>query len=274
MMVFSTFCFTVNVLLIRTIAVFEPVDVWLVTCMRFVVGLALLAAVYRRETQFLRVFARPKLAGRGVIGGLGVYTYYLTVVHLGPGRATFINNIYIALAGLFAVWILRERFRGALAVGSLLALAGLALLTNAFGGGSHAPLYDLIAVAGAGASAYVVITIRQLHAEAERTPTIFAAQCLYGTLICSIPAIVHLTSASPVAWALMTAAGLCAGFGQLAMTGAFRHLPVGEGSLLQILVPVGIAIGGYAFFHEHFSTHELAGAALILVGTVFTLARK
>jgi drug/metabolite transporter (DMT)-like permease len=274
LMLFSTVCFTTNVLLIRTVGEFETVNVWLVSCMRFAVGLALLSAVYWRATQFRRVFTRPKLAGRGFVGGIGVYTYYLTVVHLGPGRATFINNIYIALAGLFAVWILRERFRSALAVGSILALTGLALLTNAFTGGSHATRYDLLAIAGAFANAYVVITIRLLHAEGEHTATIFAAQCTYGALLCAIPVAMHMTAPSPIAWTLMAGAGLCAGVGQLAMTGAFRHLPVGEGALFQILVPVGIATGGYVFFREHFAPHELIGAALILIGTVFTLLRR
>ncbi len=51
------------------------------------------------------------------------------------------------------------------------------------------------------------------------------------------------------------------------MTRAFRDLPVGEGSLLQMFVPLGIAVGGALFFREHFLPHELLGAFLILVGS-------
>jgi drug/metabolite transporter (DMT)-like permease len=120
----------------------------------------------------------------------------------------------------------------------------------------------------------VVVTIRLLHAEGEHTSTIFAAQCVYGLLICGIPALRHLQSVSTVAWLLLAAAGVCAAAGQLSMTRAFRDLPVAEGSLLQILVPLGIAAGGYAFFHERFAPHELVGAALILGGTAFTVIRK
>jgi drug/metabolite transporter (DMT)-like permease len=156
--------------------------------------------------EFPHLFRNPKLASRGLLGGGGVYAFYLTVVHLGAGRATFINNTYVIFGGLMAVWMLGERFRVNLAIGSVAALAGLALLTNAFGAQSHAGLYDLLAVITAFASALVVVTIRQLHAT-EHTSTIFAAQCVYGLLICTIPAVLHPEDVSPLAWMVMVAAG-------------------------------------------------------------------
>ena len=69
-------------------------------------------------------------------------------------------------------------------------------------------------------------------------------------------------------------AALSAGLGQITMTRAFRDLPVGEGSLLQILVPLGIALGGVVFFGERFAAYEMVGAAMILVGTVLPAARR
>ena len=120
------------------------------------------------------------------------------------------------------------------------ALGGLALLTNAFAADSHASIYDLVAVVAALASAYVVITIRQLHAT-EHTATIFAAQCVYGLLLCAIPAVLMAQRVSLAAWTMMTLAGFFASVGQITMTRAFRELPVAEGSLLQMLVPLGIA---------------------------------
>ncbi len=273
LMVLSAAAFTANVLLIRALGHVQSVNVWLISCTRFVVGLALIYALYRREFQPLHLVRNPKLAVRGLVGSLGVFGYYLTVVQLGAGRATFINNTYVILGALMAVVLLGERFRPALAVGGLAALAGLALLTNAFGAGSHANRYDLLAVFVAIASAYVVITIRQLHAT-EHTATIFAAQCVFGLLVCGGPALVHPEPVSLVAWAVMLTAGIFAGVGQLAMTRSFRDLPVAEGSLLQMLVPLGTAVGGAVFFAENFALAELAGAALILGGTAFTALRR
>ena len=64
------------------------------------------------------------------------------------------------------------------------------------------------------------------------------------------------------------------GGGQLTMTRAYRELTVARGSLLQMLVPLGIAAGGALFFGEHFQPHELVGAALILGGTLLTMLRR
>lgn len=272
-MLASTACFTTNVLLVRALGEIESVNVWLVSCVRFVAGMAVILAVYRRGFQFQRLFINPKLASRGIVGGAGVYAYYLTVVHLGAGRATFINNTYVIFGALMAVWLLGERFRVALAAGSLAALAGLALLTNAFAADSHASVYDFVAVITALASAYVVVTIRQLHAT-EHTSTIFAAQCVYGLIICTLPALLLMQVVSATGWTMMALAGLFASLGQIMMTRAFRELPVAEGSLLQMLVPVGIAAGGVVFFAERFVAHELAGAALILGGIAFTTVRR
>jgi drug/metabolite transporter (DMT)-like permease len=188
-------------------------------------------------------------------------------------RPPVINNTYVIIAALMAVGMVGERFRASLAAGGVAALAGLALLTNAFVHGVHAGWYDLLAVLCAFGSAYVVVTIRQLHAT-EHTSTIFAAQCVYGLIVCAIPAALHPEPVSAGAWGVMALAATFAAGGQIAMTRAFRDLPVGEGSLLQMLVPLGIAIGGAVFFHERFAPHELAGAALILGGTELTVVKR
>jgi drug/metabolite transporter (DMT)-like permease len=273
LMLASTVSFTANVLLIRALGEVQAVNVWLVSCVRFLAGMAVILGLYRREFRFKRLFTEPKLIGRGAIGGGSVYLFYLSVVHLGAGRATFINNTYVIFGALLAVWILGERFGPMLAAGSTAALTGLALLTNAFGADSHANLYDLAAILSAFSAAYVVVTIRQLHAT-DHSSTIFAAQCVYGLLICTGPAAFHPQPVSPLAWSMMVLAGIFAAIGQLTMTRAFRDLPVAEGSLLQMLVPLGIAGGGIVFFNERFTLPELAGAALILGGTAITAARR
>lgn len=171
LMLASTVFFTANVLLTRLLGEVQAVDVWLICCARFVVGLVLIGLFFRREFQPVRLVRSRKLAERGIVGGLGVFGFYLTVVHIGAGRATFINTTYIGIGALLAVWILGERFRVSVAAGSLIALTGLALLTNAFGATAQAGYYDLVAVAVALGSAWVVITIRQLHATDTPPPS-------------------------------------------------------------------------------------------------------
>ncbi len=269
----SAASFTANILLIRALGDYHAVNVWLISCARFVVGLALIYAVYPREFAPRRLFTQRKLVERGLVGGLGVYGTYLTVVELGAGRAVLIGNTYVVFAALMAALWLGEKLRPSFAVGAVVTFLGLALLTDIFATGAGPGFYDLVALVVALASAYVVVTIRQLHGT-EHTSTIFGAQCVYGLIICAVPAVLHPESVPALGWLLLLVASLTAGVGQLTMTHAFRHLPAGEGSLWQMLVPPGVALGGWLFFSEKFSAAEMTGAVLILAGTVYSSLRR
>ncbi len=265
LMLGSAACFITNVLLIRALAGVENVSLWVVTSARFAVGLVIVCTLYRREFQPSHLFTNRKLVERGLLGGLCTLGFYYTVTTLGAGRATFINNTYVIWGGLFAVWMLREHLRPALLGGAVATLLGLALLTNPFAAGSRTGFNDIVAFLNAIGAAWIVVTIRQLHAR-EHSSTIFAAQCVFGLLLCAGPAIADFAAITPTAWLILAVASISASAGQLLMTQAFRDLSVAEGSLLQMLVPLGIAAGGVAFFHEHFTGPELIGGLLILSG--------
>jgi drug/metabolite transporter (DMT)-like permease len=269
MMLGSAACFITNVLLIRALAGVENVSLWVVVSARFAVGLAIVCTLYRREFQPSHLVTNRKLIERGLLGGLCTLGFYYTVTTLGAGRATFINNTYVIWGGLFAVFALREHLRPALLLGAVATILGLGFLTNPFAVGTRTGFDDFIALLNSLGSAWIVVTIRQLHAR-EHTSTIFAAQCVFGLLLCAGPALANpdaIAAITPLACLLISIAGTCAAAGQLLMTHAFRDLSVAEGSLLQMLVPLGIALGGVLFFGEHFTALELLGGALILAGT-------
>jgi drug/metabolite transporter (DMT)-like permease len=272
LMLISTSCFTANILLVRALGLHGAASAWLLVCLRFITGLAVVSTVYRREFAPRHLLTNPRLVLRGVIGGLATGLTYLAIVKLGAGRATFIGNTYVVWAGLLAVWALDEKFHRPLALGCVATLSGIALLTNVISTGLHPGLYDVVALLSAFGAAIAVVLIRQLHAR-EHTSTIFAAQCAYGLLICGAPAVIHFQALSAGAWALAALASGCAAAGQLSMTRAFRDLPVGEGSLLQMLVPLGVAGGGVMLFQEAFTSAELIGAVLILIGTALPVLR-
>ncbi len=199
-MLVSTVRFTATVLLVRALGEMGTGNIWLVSCARFITGLAMIGAVYRRELQPARMWRNRKLVKRGLVGGLGGYLFYLCVVKLGAGRATFIGNTYVIWGAFLAAWVLKEKLHAGTILGAVAALAGLGLLTNAFTLSADPGVYDLPAVIVALLSAWVVVTIRQLHAT-EHTSTIFAAQCAYGLLICLVPASVTCNpSLQPPGW--------------------------------------------------------------------------
>ncbi len=270
-MLLAAACFIANVLLIRALGRVGG-DVWVIVAFRFAAGLALCAIFYRGTLDWPALFVKPRLAMRGIIGGIVTYGFYLTVVHLGAGRAVFLNNSYVIFSALLAVWLLREPFRRPLAIGALAALAGLGLLTGAIFGLFRVGVYDGVALVCALGAAWVVVAIRQLHHDGVGTASIFASQCVYGLLLCA-PFLVGREFAFGWLGGLgLVVAGLCAGAGQLAMTSAYRHLPVAEGALIQTLVPLGIAAGGMAFFGESLGWPELVGGLLIVAGSVLPMA--
>ena len=273
LMLVSAAAFTANVLLVRALGAMNSANIWLVSCTRFIVGLSLIAAVYRHDFQPGHLLRNRQLAKRGIVGAIGVYLTYLTVVKIGAGRAIFIGNSYVIWGALLAAWVLGEKLRPVVVIGGVAALAGIGLLTNVFSTSAHPGIYDLLAVVAALLSAYVLVTIRQLHGT-EHTSTIFAAQCAYGLVLCGVPAFLTFQPLSGQAWAVMFAAGVTSGIGQLTMTRAFRDLPVAEGSLIQMLVPLGIAAGGFLFFGEKFTAQDVAGAALVLGGAAFTALKN
>ena len=272
-MLLSAACFVANVLLIRALG-HGSVGVWTITAVRFASGLALCLIVHRRELDATALISQPRLILRGIVGGIATLGLYVTVVNMDVGRAIFINNTYVVFAALLAVPLLGEPLRASLIVSALLALAGLGLLTGALVGVWEIGRYEVIGLLVALASAWIVVAIRRLLRDGVSTPTVFASQCIYGLLFCAPFALREATLPSPGNITGLIAAGLCAAFGQLCMTHAYRSLPVAEGALLQTLVPFGIAAGGVLFFGETLTLHETAGGLLIVAATLLPVFLK
>lgn len=267
LMLFSVACFVANSLLVRVLGTTFATNTWLITIVRFVAGFALVTALAYTgypggRISFRSLVRNPLLVARGVIGGASVLTYYLAITKGEVGRVTFITATYIPLAALFAWIFLREQMHTRLVVAMAFGVAGIALLTGlTLTGWSLAP-GDLLALLTAMLSGVAVVLIRKLH-QSETTSSIFVAQCVWGFVFAIGPAAHTWVMPASGAVALLILAAATAASGQLAVTSGFRMLPVAEGSLFQMLLPVGIAIGGVLFFNEHFTVSELAGSALI-----------
>ncbi len=270
LMLLAAGCFVANVLIIRALGR-AGADVWMIAALRFAAGLALCLGARRGELDLPALFTRPRLIFRGLLGGASTYGFYLTVVELGAGRATFLNNTYVVFSALLAVWLLAEPFGRRLALGAAAALGGLGLLTGAVFGLTRVGLYDGVALLTALTAAWIVVAIRQLHREGVSTTTIFASQCVYGLILC-VPFVLARGQwpGAPLAGGLLLA-GVCAGAGQLLMTRAYRDLAVAEGALIQTLVPLGIAAGGVLFFRETFGAAEILGGLLIVGGSLLPM---
>lgn len=259
--------FTANALLLKWIGS-AHVSAWLALTFRAGIGMLLLLVFFPRKGQvdYWRAATSPMHICRGAFGVVGTAAYYFTIQELGPGKATLISNTYVVMAALLAIWLLREPLRWPTLIGIIFAGIGLYLLLNLSTRQWNAiGLYELVAVVGAFCAAVAVVAIKQLTAT-DTSATIFASQCIFVLLIALPMSLAHVSELTWPALLLLTIAGTSASCGQLAMTEGFRHLSVAVGGTFQIMVPMLIAVSSVFFFHEFFSSWQIVGGCMILVG--------
>ncbi len=267
-MVLSLFLFTGNVLILRGLAQREPrVDGLMATAWRGAIGVAVVLAVFRgRGLRPARIFTRPLVVLRGIVGAVGIVCFYHTIPILGAGHAVVLNLTFPLFGALLAAAFLHEPLRGRQVGWLLTGLVGLLLFLSGEPGAEPTGRAAWIGLAGAVTAGLAVVLIRALHAT-ETTATIYASQAFWSLVIglpLAGPDLPGLPSG--VIPGLVAASLLVAG-GQLALTQAFRTLSVARGSALQMLGPLLIAGGGALLYGERFTPVELAGGALTLVAT-------
>lgn len=254
-------------LLVKHLGSTRAVSPWWSLLFRAIVGIVVVAVIYgpHGNVSFKRAATGRLLVSRGVLGAFGTAAYYLTLPVLGAGKATLIGNTWSIWAALLAVPMLGEKLTWRKLAGMILAITGIALITEMErGGAAHLGYHELIAIGGALVAACVVVVIRQLT-RTETSGTIFASQCLYAAAL-ALPFCLSQPLPGWMDAALLTLAALLASCGQLGMTEGFRFLPVSVGGAFQMLLPLLITLSGCLLFGESFTLMQSLGAALILAG--------
>jgi len=275
LMLCSVLLFSINVLIIRGLALYAPVvDGWLATFFRGGIGLIVVTLLYaRRGLEWRNLLGRPLVVARGALGAVGIVAYYITVVELGAARATVLNLTYPMFAAIIAAVWLREYLGARAIIWLTVGFGGLLIFLSEEAFRVGVSKFDLLALVGALAAGYVVVVIRQLR-HSEHPSTIYASQCVFSLLVAMLPS---SSAAIHLGWLpmlVLIVAGIIVSFGQLFMTEAYREIPVSQGSAIQMLMPIVTAAGGYLIFGERFTLLELGGAAVTLVATWQIVQRR
>jgi drug/metabolite transporter (DMT)-like permease len=268
LMLGSVVLFAANTLMIRAVALHTPAaDGWVAIIFRGGVGLAVVYALFGggRGLDLKRLFRGRLITIRGVAGALSTIAFYITIMKLGAARAVILNLTYPIFASVIAAFWLKEKLSRAATLWMLVGFCGLVVFLSDDGQLLSPSAYDLLALAGAVGSGWVVVIIRRLRHE-EHPATIYASQAFYG-LIIAAPAAVKLPKLPPSAWLTLAAGAVIVTAAQLIMTRAYQYMSVSRGSSLQMLLPLATAAGGFAFFRESFHPLEIAGAVLTLLAT-------
>lgn len=275
LMLGSVVLFAANTLMIRAIALHTPAaDGWVAILFRGGVGFLVVAALFGHGRGFdlKRMFAGQLITIRGIVGALSTIAFYITIINLGAGRAVIINLTYPIFASVIAAVWLKEGLSRAATVWMLVGFCGLVVFLSDDGQLLCPSAYDLLALAGAIGSGWVVVIIRRLRHE-EHPATIYASQAFYGMVIAS-PAVIKFQALPSFAWAGLAAGAVIVTIAQLIMTQAYQFMSVSRGSSLQMLLPLATAVGGFVFFGESFHPFEIAGALLTLFATWRVVASR
>jgi drug/metabolite transporter (DMT)-like permease len=264
----SVVLFAINTLLIRAIAEHTPgVDGWLATLFRGAVGLAVVFAMFGRGRGLKpeRLIKGTLITIRGVVGALSIIAFYVTIVKIGAARAVILNLTYPIFATIIAAIWLKEKISRPALIWMLVSFGGLVVFLSDDGQLLRPSAYDILALAGAAGSGWVVVIIRRLRHE-EHPATIYASQAFYSMLIAA-PSAIRITTLPTSAWMGLVLASVIVTIAQLVMTRAYQFMSVSRGSSLQMLLPLMTAAGSYAIFGETFHWMEITGALLTLFAT-------
>lgn len=249
-------------------------------------GFALVLALLRpgsfrvgaRELFYLVVF--------GVTGVAFVQWLYFVAIHRLPiGIALLIQYLAPLIVALWARYVFHAPVRRRIWLALVLALAGLSLIVELWGGGISLDGLG-VAAALAAAGAFALYILMAEHAVARRDPIsvacygfLFAAvfwflvQPLWefplGRLDESASLLGNLDEVSVPAWLLvgfLIVGGTMASFGLI--ISALRHISATRVGIVAMLEPVAATVVAWAWLSEELGPEQLAGGAVVLAGIV------
>lgn len=245
-------------------------------------GLVLILAVAAPGRLRLTRRELPYLVAFGVAGLAFVQWFYFLAIHrLAIGVALLIEYLAPLLVALWARFVQRAPVRRRIWVALGLALVGLALIVQLFGGGATLSTAGVLFALG-GAFAYATYVLLAEHAVGDRDPvSILGWGFLFASVFWAVispwwsfpgHAIVadtslggHLASLHLPIWALaawMIVLGTIVPF--FLLVSALRHISATTAGIVAMLEPVAGALVAWAWLGESLNGVQLGGAAVVL----------
>jgi drug/metabolite transporter (DMT)-like permease len=248
----------------------------------------LLAIVAVLAPRRLRLSRRelPYVLAFGLVGLAFVQWFYFLAIHrLAIGVALLIEYLAPLLVALWARFAYHEPVRRRIWIALGLALAGLALIVNVFGGGTSLSTAG-VAFALAGAFAYALYVLLAEHVVGDRDPvSLLAWGFLFTSVFWAVLApwwsfpthaltrstslLGHLHGVHLPVWVLaawMIVLGTIVPF--FLLVSALRHLSATRVGIVAMLEPVAGALVAWAWLAESLDGLQLTGAAVVLAAIV------
>ena len=215
---------------------------------------------------------RPLLQlSRIILALIAMMCGFTAIVHMPLADATAIAFAKSFFVTIFAVFILKETvgvYRwGAVIVGFVGVLIMVQPGTVGFS------IYGVLAIIGAASAGLVMVVIRLLT-RVDSPSTILAYQAIGVGLIMAVPAYYQWVAPTAEEWLLLVGIAVVSYFAQKANIHAYAY---GEASLLASLDYVRLLYAsffGWLLFAELPGVSTLAGAAIIILASIYTVHRE
>jgi drug/metabolite transporter (DMT)-like permease len=247
-----------------------------IVLVRVVITLILSWAMVRRAGLSPWGTRRAALALRGFLGFVALSCYYWTLTRLPLADATTIQQLAPLFTALGAWALLGERAGWAAAVAIALGLTGVVLVAHPGGIAGTEDLDALgtvVALGGALASGMAYVTVRQLSRHEHPLVIVFYFPLVALPLAIpwTIPVAVWPTARE---WLVLAGIGITTQGAQVCLTRGLTLERAGRASAVGYLQVVLAVLWGMLFFGEVPGLTTLAGAALIIVGTLLVAADR
>ena len=212
---------------------------------------------------------------RGVVGFAALSCVYYGLTRLPLAEATVIQYTHPVFTALLAALLLEESMHRGEVIGLLLSLSGVVLIARpALLFGSHAAALDLTAVGvallGAIGSAGSYVIVRKLRRTEHPLVIVFYFP-LVSTLGALPTALPDALWPTPLEWVILVLGiGLTAQLGQLFLTRGLHLERAGRATAVSYLQIIFAALWGVLFLHEYPDLLSVAGALLVMGGTLLT----
>ena len=219
--------------------------------------------------------------GRGLVGALGMSLGFFALTRLPLPEAVAIGYATPLLIVVMSAVFLREHVRLYRWSAVLIGLVGVAIMISPrislFSGGpgltGGASLGAIASLAGCVVGASAALLVRRM-VQTERSATIV----FYFSITCSVVALLTI----PFGWvwptpqqaALLIAAGIAGGIGQVTLTESYRYADMSVIAPFEYVSLVFSIIVGNIFFGDVPTTEMLIGSVIVVAAGIFIIYRE
>ena len=236
---------------------------------RNIVSLFICFVIIRRHglSMFGERKYQPLLFMRSIFGLLGLVSLFYAASRAAQADVTILSKLSPFLITLFAFLFLKEKIAKIQVPALIIAFGGAFLVANPAFHSNLFPLFLAFLCAIFSSVSYTLLAYFKDKVDAVTVIMHFSTFCA----VISLPFfIMNMTLPSPGDFLLLLLMGTFGGFGQIALTYAYRMAPASEVSIYNYSGILFSMFLGYAILGESVSYTSLLGGALVVAASLLT----